>query len=133
MALYAIIHTTNSRASKTHMMLCYQTQPIHVAHKEEVWELWSNILFSQSDQRLYNYSKTCVKRPLLKRSKIVYKTNHHLMQVKSVAEMLSTFIKLPFVIKIYVLSIFSGRFTQVLLYRSTFYKPTYYILPCFCK
>ena len=30
---------------------------------------------------------------------------------------LSTFIKLPFVIKIFVLSIFRGRFTQVLLYR----------------
>ena len=28
---------------------------------------------------------------------------------------LSTFIKLPFVIKIFVLSIFSGRFTQILL------------------
>ena len=112
-AIIHLIHTKYRRASKTHMMLCYQTQPIHVAHKEEVWELWSNILFSQSDQRLYNYSKTCVKRPLLKRSKIVYKTNYHLMQVKSVAEcslehsaMLSTFIKLPFVIKIYVLSIF---------------------------
>ena len=30
--------------------------------------------------------------------------------------MLLTFIKLPFVMKIFVLSIFSGRFTQVLLY-----------------
>ena len=30
--------------------------------------------------------------------------------------MLSTFIKLPFVIKIFVLSIFSGRFTQLLQY-----------------
>ena len=29
---------------------------------------------------------------------------------------LSTFIKLPFVIKIFVLSILSGRFTQILLY-----------------
>ena len=28
--------------------------------------------------------------------------------------MLSTFIRLPFVIKIFVLSIYSGRFTQVL-------------------
>ena len=32
---------------------------------------------------------------------------------------LLTFIKLPFVIKIFVLSIFSGRFTQVLLYMFT--------------
>ena len=29
---------------------------------------------------------------------------------------LLTFIKLPFVLKIFVLSIFSGRFTQILLY-----------------
>ena len=35
------------------------------------------------------------------------------MQVKSI----STFIKLPFVIKIFVLSILSCRFTQVLLYK----------------
>ena len=41
------------------------------------------------------------------------------MQVKSIAEhseILSTFIKLPFVIKIFVFSILSGRFRQVLLY-----------------
>ena len=33
---------------------------------------------------------------------------------------LPTFVKLPFVIKIFVLSIFSGCFTQVLLYLDTF-------------
>ena len=41
------------------------------------------------------------------------------MQVKSVAEcsaILLTFIKLPFVIKIFNLSILSGRLKQVLLY-----------------
>ena len=44
------------------------------------------------------------------------------MQVKSIllqgehSAILLTCIKLPFVIKIFVLSIFSGRFTQVLLY-----------------
>ena len=46
------------------------------------------------------------------------------MQVKSIAEcskgehsaILSTFIKLPFVIKVFVLSILRGHFTQVLLY-----------------
>ena len=41
------------------------------------------------------------------------------MKVKSIEEehsaILSTFIKLPFVIKTFVLSIFSDRFTQVLL------------------
>ena len=52
--------------------------------------------------------------------------NCRLMQVKSIAEcstgehsaILLTFIKLSFVIKIFVLSIFSGRFSQVLLYYS---------------
>ena len=40
------------------------------------------------------------------------------MQVKSITEsaILLTFIKLPFVIKIFALSIFSGRLSQVLLY-----------------
>ena len=48
--------------------------------------------------------------------KLVFKTHYHLLQVKSIAEcsailqgehsaILSTFIKLPFVIKIFVLSI----------------------------
>ena len=42
------------------------------------------------------------------------------MQVKSItlehSAILLTFIKLPFVINIFVLSILSGRFTQILLY-----------------
>ena len=51
------------------------------------------------------------------------------MQVEIIAEcskgskhsaILSTFIKLPFVIKIFALSIVSGRFTQVLLYYTPF-------------
>ena len=62
------------------------------------------------------YSKTCVKRPLSKRPKLVFKTNYCLMQVKSIAEcskdsaILLTFIKLPVVIKIFVLSIFEWLF-----------------------
>ena len=40
---------------------------------------------------------------------------------------LSTFIKLPFVIKIFVLSIMSGRFTQVLSYDVAFGSE---ITPC---
>ena len=39
------------------------------------------------------------------RSKLVFKTYYRLMQVKSIA-ILSTFIKLPFVFKAYVLPIF---------------------------
>ena len=33
-----------------------------------------------------NYSKTCLKQPLKKRPKLVSKTDHCLMQVKSIAE-----------------------------------------------
>ena len=44
-----------------------------------------------------------------RRPKLVFKTDYSLMQVKSIVEhsaILSTFIKLPFVIKIFVLSLF---------------------------
>ena len=55
------------------------------------------------------YSKTCVERPLSKRPQI------GLMQVKSIAEgeysaILSTFITVPFAIKIFILSIFEWPF-----------------------
>ena len=62
------------------------------------------------------YCKACVKRPLSKRQKIGFKTNYRLIQVKSIAEgskrvFCSTFdLKLPFVIKIFVLSIFEWPF-----------------------
>ena len=67
---------------------------------------------------LSQYSETCFKQPL-KRSKMVFKTDYRLMQAKHIAEysaILSTFIKLPLVIKIFVLSFFSGRLRHVLLY-----------------
>ena len=53
------------------------------------------------------YSKTCVKRPLSKGPKMVFKTVYCLKQVKSIAEcLLSIFVKLPVVIKTFILSIF---------------------------
>ena len=60
----------------------------------------------------FKYSKTCVKRPLSKRQKIVFKTDYRLMQVKSIADsaILSTFVKLSFVFKDIVLSIFRWPF-----------------------
>ena len=54
------------------------------------------------------YSKTCVKRPLSDR-KLGSKTNYFLMQINKMPEhsaILSTFIKLPFVLNIFALSIF---------------------------
>ena len=51
------------------------------------------------------YSKTCLKRPLSKRPKLILKTNYRLMQAKALQNApLSTFIKLQLVIKIFVLS-----------------------------
>ena len=64
------------------------------------------------------YSKTCVKRPLSKRPKIVFqdqlslntgRKNCRMLQGEHSAILL-TFIKLPFVIKIFVLSIFEWLF-----------------------
>ena len=54
---------------------------------------------------------------------LVFKTNYRLMQVKSSA-ILSTFIKLPFVLKIF-LSIFEWRFTQDLPKCDMFGKPLF--------
>ena len=76
--------------------------------------------------KLIKYSITCVKRPLLKRPKIGFQDQLSLnagqkycrMLQREHSAILSTFIKLPFVIKIFVLSILSGLFTQVLLYRT---------------
>ena len=78
------------------------------------------------------YSKTCVKRPLSKRPKIgfqdQFKTNFQDQLLLNAGQnfcrmlqgehsaILLTFIKLPFVIKIFVMSSLSGRFTQGLLY-----------------
>ena len=64
---------------------------------------------------LFIYSKTCLKRPLnLKEDLNGFREDYRLMQVKSITEcskgehsaILSTFIKLPLFIKIFVLPIF---------------------------
>ena len=65
-----------------------------------------------------NYSKTCVKQPLSKRLKIGFQDQLLLNAGQKYCRMLqgehsailSTFIKLPFVIKIFVLSIFEWLF-----------------------
>ena len=69
-------------------------------------------------------SKTCVKQPLSKRSKFDFQDQlllnacqkHCRVLQGEHSAILLAFIKLPFVIKIFVLSFLSGRFTQVLLY-----------------
>ena len=78
------------------------------------------------------YSKTCETATLKKTTKwcSLFKTNYRLMQVKSVAEcpkehsaILSTFIKLPFDIQIFVLSNFEQPFyTGFTVHAKQFYK-----------
>ena len=83
-----------------------------------------NINYRLQINSFNGYSKISPKRPLSKRQKLVFKTNDRLMQFKSIAEfskgvhsaLLSTFIKLPFVINIFVLSFLGGHCRQVLLY-----------------
>ena len=75
-------------------------------------------------QKGNTYSETCVKRPLSKRPQIGFQGKLMLNAGQKYCRMLPleqsaillTFIKLPFVIKTFVLSILNGRFTQVLLY-----------------
>ena len=65
-----------------------------------------------------HYSKTCVKQPLSKRPKIGFHDQlslnagqkYCIMLQGEHSAILSTFIKLPFVIKIFVLSIFEWPF-----------------------
>ena len=73
-------------------------------------------IFTQTYLHKYEYNKTCVKWPLLKDKKMFFKTDYHLMQVKSIAECSQYF--RPELSCQLSLSIFflSGRFTQVLLY-----------------
>ena len=57
------------------------------------------------------YSKTCVKCHSQKDQILVFKSNYCLMQVQGEhSAIFLTFIKLPFVIKIFVLSIFEWPF-----------------------
>ena len=77
---------------------------------------------------ILTYNKTCVKRPLSKRPKISFQDQLSLYAGQKYCRMLQecsillTFIKLPFVIKIFVVvvfSIFEWPFTQAFLYCSS--------------
>ena len=83
-------------------------------------ELRQSILLNKNKLK---YSKICVKGPLSKRPKLVFKTQCLLNAGQTYCRMQgehsaipSFFIKIPLVIKTFVLSILSGRVTQVLLY-----------------
>ena len=74
------------------------------------------LILNDNNKLFYHkmYSNACLKRSLKITPKSVFNTNYRLMQVKSCAEcskgrehsaIFSTFIKLPFVFKTFVLSI----------------------------
>ena len=81
-------------------------------------------LYSQCAYKIYYYSKTCIKWPLSKLPKLVFKTIYCLMQVKSIAEcskgsILQYFrpsLNYQLLSKFLFCLFLSGRFTQVLLY-----------------
>ena len=76
------------------------------------------MILKADDKHIHNYSKTCVKRPLSKQTKIGVYNKLSLNAGQKYCRMLqrehsaiySIFIKLPFVIKIFVLSIFKWSF-----------------------
>ena len=76
----------------------------------------------------FKYSKTCVKQPLSKRLKTGFQDQLSLNAGQKYCKMLqgehfailSTFIRLPFVIKIFVLSIFEWPFCTSFTVSSTF-------------
>ena len=75
------------------------------------YEHFINTFLQQNIAVSYDVTPGSDKTPCIKldKPKMVFKTDYRLMQIKSIAEhsaILSTFIKLPFVIKIFVLSIF---------------------------
>ena len=60
--------------------------------------------------KIQEYSKTCVKRPLSNRQKIGFQDQISLNAGQKYHRILLTFIKLPFVTKTFVLSIFGWPF-----------------------
>ena len=81
-----------------------------------------------------DYSETCVKRPLAKQQKIGLQDQLWLNAGQMYCRMLhrehsaifSTFIKLPFILKIFVLLNLGGRFTQALLYIQCVFTSLHY-------
>ena len=79
--------------------------------------------YAGKSKSLFQYSKICVKRPLSKRPKIGFQDHLSLNTGQKYCRMLRgehsaillTFIKLPLVIKTFILSIFEWSFYTVLL------------------
>ena len=83
------------------------------------------------------YSKTCLNRPLKKKTRIGFQDQLSLnagqKYCRKHSAILSTFIKLPFVIKIFVLSIFSGRIDLRSLLMIILSKQMKFTINCLLK
>ena len=114
------IHCFNATTYYIPVVICIWTFPLVIANLK----LFLTVRVTSHQEGEYWYSKTCVKWPLSKRPQIGFQDQSSLKAGQKYCRMLQrehsavllTFIKLPFVIKIFVLSILSGRFTQALLY-----------------
>ena len=69
-----------SRAFARIMPLCDHVSPSLGRHKIKLCGVNPNNLTT------YIYSKTCLKRPFKKKTKVDFKTDYRLMQVESIAE-----------------------------------------------
>ena len=105
--------------------VCLDLDPNHLTHLQCSWNNFlEKFILKKSQQmttetwKITQYSKTCVKRPLSKRQKNCFQDQLLLNAGKKYCRMLQgkhfailwTFIKLPFVTKIFVLSIFEQPF-----------------------
>ena len=91
--------------------------------------LWQTFFLQSGLLLVLDYSKTCVKMPLSKKQKMVFKTYYRLMQVKSNTECskgfrpsLSYHLSLKALFSLFL----SVRFTQVLLYINLSILSSYY-------
>ena len=101
--------------------------------------LFDKFLINFPDFSVLVYSKTCVKRPLSKRLKIGFQDQLSLNAGQKYCRMLRgehsaihlTFIKLPFVIKIFVLSIFKWPlYTSFTVRKIVETRVSYYLIIC---
>ena len=93
--------------------------------QEVISSVVHKLAFNSLSFEVWEYSKTCVKRPLSKRPKLDFKTNYRLMQVKSIAECskgsILQYFRPSLSYHLSLRSLFclflSGRFTQALVYH----------------
>ena len=109
-----VLQNDQMRQDLTEYKLQLQSQRNMMVARAEDTDIQNKLMKKNKDlaeamEELQVYSKTSINRPLSKRQKLVFKTNYSLMQREHSA-ILSTFIKLPFVIKTFVLSIFEWPF-----------------------